>query len=150
CLAALDLHAPEVAAEARQAMAGAARDGDRVRPAPEAFARAPSISIDHAVMEKADKVAVAPVEMGWSDLGSFDALYELAAKDDDGNALAGEAIAIGSRNCLLRGEGARVVALGVEDLIVVAAGRDVLIVPRGQSQKVREAAKEMEKKGGDG
>ncbi|MDB5691271.1 MAG: mannose-phosphate guanylyltransferase, partial [Alphaproteobacteria bacterium] len=120
------------------------RDGARLRPDAAAFAAAPAASIDRAVMEKAGRVAVAPVEMGWSDVGSWDAVHALGPRDADGNLLAGDVVAPDSRNCLIRSDGPVVVALGVEDLIVVATERAVLVVRRGESQRVGEALDALE------
>jgi len=117
-------------------MAQAARLGRRILPDAVAFAASPSVSIDYAVMEKSDRVAVVPVTMGWSDVGSWDALFALD-RDADGDAHSGDVIAIDTRDCLIRSDGIRIAAIGVEDLIVVASGNDVLILPRGRSQDVR-------------
>jgi mannose-1-phosphate guanylyltransferase/mannose-1-phosphate guanylyltransferase/mannose-6-phosphate isomerase len=108
------------------------------------FASAPAASIDTALMEKAEKVAVVPASMGWSDIGSWDALYMLGVRDVDGNLLEGDVVAPASRNCLVRSDGPVVVALGVEDLVIVATERAVLVVPRGESQRVREAIAALE------
>ena len=148
-LAALDRDSPGIAAAARQAMDAARRDGARVFPDAEAFAASPSDSIDYAVMEKAERVAVVPVAMAWSDVGSWDALHAISDMDADGNAHGssgtGEVIAIDTHDCLVRSDGVRVALVGVSDLIVVASGDDVLILPRGRSQEVKaliEAMKE--------
>jgi mannose-1-phosphate guanylyltransferase/mannose-1-phosphate guanylyltransferase/mannose-6-phosphate isomerase len=109
-----------------------------------AFETAPAVSIDKAVMEKAARVAVVPAAMGWSDVGSWEALHALGPVDGNGNLLAGDVVAPDSRGCLVRSEGPVVVALGVEDLVVVATERAVLVVPRGQSQRVREAIDALE------
>jgi mannose-6-phosphate isomerase-like protein (cupin superfamily) len=90
-------------------------------------------------MEKAEKVAVAPVSMGWSDVGSWDALHDLAAKDNGGNAVAGDVIAIDTRDCLIRSDGPLVAAIGISSLSVVATDDAVLVMPRGQSQDVKRA-----------
>jgi mannose-1-phosphate guanylyltransferase/mannose-1-phosphate guanylyltransferase/mannose-6-phosphate isomerase len=142
-LAALDAHAPEIAAAVRAAMEGAVRDGPVVHPDRQAFAASPSDSIDYAVMEKADRVAVAPVSMGWSDVGSWDALHDIAAKDDGGNAVSGDVIAIGTQDCLLRSEGPLVAAIGVSGLSVIATDDAVLVMPRGQSQEVKRAVEKL-------
>ena len=81
-LAELGRHAPEMLAAARAAMEGARREGDRIVPDADAFAASPAQSIDYAVMEKAERVAVVPVAMGWSDVGSWDALHALAERDE--------------------------------------------------------------------
>ena len=146
-LGALAIHDPKMLAACQHAMDAARRDGARVYPDAAAFAAAPSDSIDYAVMEKADRVAVVPVSMGWSDLGSWDALHEISDVDGDGNAHAtaegGEVIAIDTANCLVRSDGVRIAMVGVADLIVVASGNDVLILPRGRSQEVKALIEKM-------
>ncbi|MDR6787792.1 mannose-1-phosphate guanylyltransferase/mannose-1-phosphate guanylyltransferase/mannose-6-phosphate isomerase [Sphingomonas sp. BE138] len=136
-LAALERHAPDMLSAVRDACAKARREGVRVYPDAEAFAASPSDSIDYAVMEKADRVAVVPVTMGWSDVGSWDALHAISEGDARGNVVHGEVIMLDSSNCLARSDGVRVAMVGVEDLIVVASGNDVLILPRGRSQDVK-------------
>jgi mannose-1-phosphate guanylyltransferase len=141
-LAALSVHAPDMLAAAQKAMAEARREGARIWPDAEAFAASPADSIDYAVMEKAAKgdgrVAVVPVAMGWSDLGSWDALHAISKRDAGGNACSAEVIAIDTENCLVRSEaGKRVALVGVRDLIVVVDGDDVLVLPRGRSQEVK-------------
>jgi mannose-1-phosphate guanylyltransferase/mannose-1-phosphate guanylyltransferase/mannose-6-phosphate isomerase len=132
--------APDVLDAASGAMAGPVELQGVVRPDPERFARSPSVSIDYAVMEKDARVAVVPVEMGWSDIGSWDSLHALSEQDARGNVAAGPAVLIDSDNCLVHSAGRRVVALGVSDLIVVVGEDEVLILPRGESQRVKEAA----------
>ncbi len=140
-LAALAAEAPAILTAARAAIDGASRAGDHIVPALDAFATSPSDSIDYAVMERRagrseGRVAVVPVDMGWSDVGSWDALYTLNA-GADGDAHRGDIIAIDTEHCLVRSDGIRIAAVGVSDLIVVASGRDILIMPRGRSQEVK-------------
>ncbi len=148
-LGALAVHAPEMLTACQHAMTDARRDGFRIFPDADAFGAAPLDSIDYAVMEKAEQVAVVRVSMGWSDLGSWDALHEISEHDADGNAHAGqndgEVIAINTHNCLVRSDGARVAMIGVEDLIVVASGNDILILPRGRSQEVKALIEAMKR-----
>jgi len=134
---ALARHAPEMLAAARSSLEGAPRSGVRIEPEEAAFAASPSDSIDYAVMEKADRVAVAPVRMGWSDVGSWDALYELGAKDAALNSVRGDVRLLGSRGNLVRSDGLRISASGIDNLIIVASGNDVMILPRGSSQDAR-------------
>ncbi|HEY1606874.1 MAG TPA: sugar phosphate nucleotidyltransferase [Allosphingosinicella sp.] len=141
---ALAAHAPEVLAGVRASLAAARRAGSRLSPDAQGFAAIPAVSIDHAVMEKADRVALLPVSMGWSDLGSWDAVHALGPRDANGNLLAGDVVAPDSHDCLVRSDGPVVVALGVEDLIVVATERAVLVVRRGESQRVTEALDALE------
>jgi mannose-1-phosphate guanylyltransferase len=135
-LRALAEFAPAMLDAARASMTAATRTGQRVLPDTDAFALSPSDSIDYAVMEKAERVAVIPVSMGWSDIGSWDALHTLNA-DAVGNAHSGDVVALDTANCLFSSDGIRIAAVGVSDLIVVASGDSVLILPRGQSQDVK-------------
>jgi mannose-1-phosphate guanylyltransferase/mannose-1-phosphate guanylyltransferase/mannose-6-phosphate isomerase len=145
-VAGLELHAPDILHAVRASLAAARREQNCVYPDPDLFAAVRSQSIDYALLEPHDRVAVVPVDMDWSDLGSWDALYELAAKDAADNALAGPvAAAADTRGCLLHSSGPKVVTLGVEDLIVVATAEAVLVLPRSQSQRVREAVDALRK-----
>jgi mannose-1-phosphate guanylyltransferase len=145
-LGALASYAPAMLAAAQDAMEKGRRDGARIWPEAEAFAASPSDSIDYAVMEKAPRVAVVPVDMGWSDVGSWDALHAISEADERGNVVRGDVVAIDTRNCMVRAEAGRRVALvGVSDLIVVASGDDILILPRGRSQEVKTILAAMEK-----
>src|SRR3984893_16158860 len=128
---------PDMVTACRRALAGARRDSDFVRLDKEAFAACDSDSIDYAVMEKTRCAAVVPVTMGWSDVGSWDALWEMSEKDSDGNSLAGDIVAEGTRNCYLRSEAGLVAAIGVEDLVVVATADAVMVAPRERTQEVK-------------
>ena len=140
---------PAMLEAARTAMERARRDGRRIFPDADAFAAAPDQSIDYAVMEKADRVAVVPVAMQWSDVGSWDALHAISEQDSAGNAHrgleTGEVIAIDTSGCLVRSDRARVALVGVKDLIVVASGDDILILPRGRSQEVKKLIEAMKR-----
>ena len=92
------------------------------------------------------RFAVVPVAMGWNDVGSWDALHATSDTDDDGNAhrsTGGEVIALETTNCLVRSDGVRIAMVGVSDLVVVASGNDVLILPRGRSQEVKKLIEAM-------
>ncbi len=141
-LGALAVHAPDMLAAAQKAMVAAQRMGNQIVPNEAAFAACPADSIDYAVMEKADRVAVVPVSMGWSDVGSWDALYDLALKDAAGNALTGPVRIDAASSNLIHAEGIRVSVHGVSGVIVVANGKEVMVIPRGQSQIVRDLAKD--------
>jgi mannose-1-phosphate guanylyltransferase / mannose-6-phosphate isomerase len=128
---------PDMLAACRQALAEARCDDDFVRLDKVAFAECPADSIDYAVMEHTALAAVVPVTMGWSDLGSWDALWETAAKDGDGNALAGNVLAEDTKNSYIRSEAGLVAALGVEDMVVIATQDAVMLAPRDRAQDVR-------------
>ena len=91
-------------------------------------------------MEKAPKVPVAPVSMGWLDVGSWDALHEIGHKDADGNVTWGAIRMNNSHGNLIHGHGIRDSVHHVYDLLIVANGNEVMILPRGSSQKVRDFA----------
>jgi mannose-1-phosphate guanylyltransferase/mannose-6-phosphate isomerase len=137
-LAELERQQPTIAASCSAAMAKARQDGARVHPETDAFLSSPSDSIDYAVMEGAEQVAVAPVDPGWSDVGGWAALHELGVKDDSGNVRLGDVIAIESTGNYLRSsEGKRIAVVGISDLIVVTHGDDILITPRDRAQEVK-------------
>jgi mannose-1-phosphate guanylyltransferase/mannose-6-phosphate isomerase len=128
---------PEMLAACKAALAGARSDSDFVRLDKAAFADCPSDSIDYAVMEHTKSAAVVPVGMGWSDLGSWDALWEMAARDERGNVLCGNVVAEATSNCYLRSEAGLVAAVGVADLVVVATDDAVMVAPRNRTQEVK-------------
>lgn len=115
-------------------MAAAVRDGARITLDTEAFGTSPSEPINYAVMERSDRVAVVPVAIGWSCLGSWNALRVISGRDAASNAHNGEVLAVNTRDCLVCSDGIRVWLVGVSDLIVVASGQDVLVLPCGRSQ----------------
>lgn len=138
--AALAAHAPEVLAAAEAATARAHRAGTTSLPDGAAFAAAPSISIDHAVFERAAKVAVLPVDPGWSDIGSWDALHGLGVADAQGNVAQGVTVAIDTQGCLLRAEGVVLATIGVNNLNIIATPDAVLVTARGRGEDVRTVA----------
>jgi mannose-1-phosphate guanylyltransferase/mannose-1-phosphate guanylyltransferase/mannose-6-phosphate isomerase len=137
-LAALAKHQPEMLASTRSSLATAVRSGRHVSLDPRAFAACPSESIDYAILEHEDRVACVPVSMGWSDVGSWDSLHAISPKDAGGNAVRGTALALGARDCLVHTDGPRVTLVDVNDLIVVVSQGEVMIMRRGESQKVRQ------------
>ncbi len=141
-LGVLAVHAPDMLGAAQAAMASANYQDGRIYPGEAEFAACPSDSIDYAVMEKADRVIVAPVSMGWSDVGSWDALHEIGGKDGGGNTTIGHVRLSESSGNLIHADGIRVSVHGVDDLIIVANGKEILIMPRGTSQKVRDFARD--------
>jgi mannose-1-phosphate guanylyltransferase/mannose-1-phosphate guanylyltransferase/mannose-6-phosphate isomerase len=128
---------PDMVAACRNALATAQRDSDFVRLGREAFAGCDSDSIDYAVMEHTRRAAVVPVSMGWSDVGSWDALWEMGDKDQHGNSIEGNVVAEDARNCYLRSEAGLVAAIGIEDLVVVSTADAVMVAPRNRTQDVK-------------
>jgi mannose-1-phosphate guanylyltransferase/mannose-6-phosphate isomerase len=111
----------------------------------ELFARCPSISIDYAVMERADNTAVVASDFGWSDIGSWKAISELYESDESGNSIKGKAIMVGSRDCFVQSEERVVAAVGVKDLVIVDTGDAVLVADRNQAQDVKEVVTQLAK-----
>ena len=101
------------------------------------FPALPSVSIDYAVMERLDGLATVPLDSGWSDLGSWEALTEVIPADAEGNRMRGDVMAVDARDNLLFADEGQVVALGVENLVIVRTADTVLVMPRERSQDVR-------------
>jgi len=139
-LSELQRYASEIHDACQQAMGQSERDGLEIRPDPDALAASPSTSIDYAVMEHSGRIAVAPVELDWSDVGSWASIYELADKDPDENVVDGSSVLLDSKGCLVRSNGPKVTGIGIEDLVIIATADHVLVVPRSEAQRVREAA----------
>ena len=133
----LEIHAPAVLSAVRGSVEKAALDADFIRLEAGAFAQSPQISFDYAVMEKTDKAAVFAVDYQWSDIGSWDAVYELLAKDPSNNAIAGRGVIVDGQNNLIHAPERLVAMVGVHDLIVVATPDAVLVAKRGQAEKIK-------------
>ncbi len=149
-LEALEAHAPEVAEPVAAAAASLLAEGLFMRPDADAFAAVPSISIDYAVMERSSAVSVVPVDMGWSDVGSWDALWRVTVPDSDGNVLRGSGALVHCRDSMVRNDnGPFVAALGLENMIVVATADAVLIAPRNRAEEIRKVVDRIEAEGLD-
>ena len=111
------------------------------------FPKAPSISIDYGVMEKARRVACVEADVGWSDLGSFGALPEVRAVDKAGNVVEGAAVLIDCRDCVVLAGKRPVAVVGMVEAVVVDSGDALLVVPRDRCQNVREVVAELRRKG---
>jgi mannose-1-phosphate guanylyltransferase/mannose-6-phosphate isomerase len=137
---------PDVADGAKRAFDAAVVDGDFVRLDRQAFIACPADSIDYAVMERTDAAMVLPVDIGWSDLGSWSALWDVASRDADGNATLGDVIAIDSRNSYVHAR--RLVALvGVDDLVVVETDDAVLVARKDRVQQVKDVVARLKDAG---
>ncbi|HTJ82679.1 MAG TPA: sugar phosphate nucleotidyltransferase, partial [Polyangiaceae bacterium] len=146
-LAAVRAHAPELAAKVGE-LDAAARAGDESAVLARVFPEMPSISVDYAVMEKLERIAVVRGDFGWSDVGSWQAAYELAPHDGDGNTTSEGAFFIDAKGNHVVGASASkaIVLLGVEDLVVVETEDALLVAPRSRSQDVRAAVELLAKK----
>src|SRR5476651_1968232 len=129
---------PEMAAAIADAVKNATDDLGFVRLQPEAFARAPQKSIDYAVMEKTERAAVIAGDFRWSDIGSWDALFDITPPDAQGNVVHGPVVTTDTANCVVYSDGRLTAVIGIEDLVVVSTSDAVMVVPRARSQEVRE------------
>ncbi len=139
----LGQHRPDILEACRAAFAGAARDLDFTRLDAGAFAACPAESVDYAVMENTESAAVVPMDAGWSDVGSWSALWDLAEKDDNDNLLRGDVLAEDSAGCLVRADSRLVGLLGVRDLVVVDTDDAVLIADKERVQEVKKLVQSL-------
>jgi mannose-1-phosphate guanylyltransferase/mannose-6-phosphate isomerase len=136
-LQALELHAPDILAACRQAMAGAVQDGIFVRPEAKSFAACRSESIDFAVMERHQNMVMLPFDGIWSDVGSWNAIAELTAPDEDNNRISGDGFAIGARDTFIHAPHRPVVALGTADLLIIDTPDALLVAAKSCAEKVK-------------
>ena len=129
---------PDMTAAIRAAVANAGTDLDFLRLQPEAFARAPQKSIDYAVMERTDRAAVVVGNFPWSDIGSWDALFDITKPDRQGNVVQGEVVTMDATGCVVHSDERLTALVGVKDLVVVSTSDAVMVVPRSRAQDVRE------------
>jgi mannose-1-phosphate guanylyltransferase/mannose-1-phosphate guanylyltransferase/mannose-6-phosphate isomerase len=132
----LAAHRPAIAEAARAAVAAGRQDGRRFHPDAALFAAIESESVDYAVMENTARAAMVPADMAWSDIGNWQALHAARARDASGNCTAGPVELVDCRNVLVDSDGPRVSVIGLEDVIVVVDGNDVLVTTAAGTQKV--------------
>ena len=142
-LESLKRYAPEVHAAASRVWAATDRSQSPIEFPAELFSECPSISIDYAVMEKAENTAVVASDFGWSDIGSWKAISELYESDEAGNRIKGKAIMVGSTDCFVQGGERIVAAVGVKNLVIVDTGDAVLVADRNQAQDVKEVVTQL-------
>ncbi|HEX3711000.1 MAG TPA: mannose-1-phosphate guanylyltransferase/mannose-6-phosphate isomerase [Pseudolabrys sp.] len=129
---------PEMAEAIEASVAKATTDLGFLRLQPDDFARAPQKSIDYALMERTDRAAVVAGDFRWSDIGSWDALFDITPRDSQGNVVHGPVVSLDAANCVLHSDGRLIAAAGVNDLVVVSTSDAVMVVPRARAQEVRE------------
>jgi mannose-1-phosphate guanylyltransferase len=146
----LEFHSPELFDAAKRANL-AAEPAPLLQPTVEAMLEIPSLSIDYAVMEKSKNIRVVPCEPGWSDLGSFDALYSEAVKaTKNKNAVfAPQSLVVDSEGCLVMGEEKPIVIDGLKDIIIIDTKNALLIMKRGESQRVKSLYAKIKEKWSD-
>jgi mannose-1-phosphate guanylyltransferase/mannose-6-phosphate isomerase len=120
------------------ALADASTDLGFVRLSPKAFAGAPQKSIDYAVLEHTDRAAVIAGDFRWSDIGSWDSVFDVVKSDESGNAVHGNVVTADVRNCIIHSADRLTAVLGAENLVIVSTADAVLVVPRDRAQKMRD------------
>ena len=146
-LAEMERHSPEVLEAVRAAVAGRTQDLDFIRLAPDAFAGCPSISLDYAVAERTSLGAVVAADIGWSDVGSWGALWELGARDAAGNVAIGDVLLEGAENCYARSDGIVTAVVGLKDAVVVVTEDAVLAMHRDRAQDVKKVVDRLKAAG---
>lgn len=153
-LSLLQRHRGDLAATTQAAWAARRMDGSFLRPGAQEFARIPAISVDHAVLvaestagERCVDMRVVPMQAGWNDLGSWQAVWQSGAKDAQGNASVGDALVQGSRNTLVHATSRLVAVVGMDDVIVVETADAVLVVSQAHAQDIRDVVGELQRRG---
>ena len=137
-LKALEEFAPEIYSAAENAMNAANSDMDFIRVGIEEFKKCPADSIDYAVMEKVSNAVVIPVDIGWSDVGSWSALHDIGDQDENNNILIGDTKCVSTTNCYVRAETKLVTTLGIEDIIIVDTEDALLVANKNHVQGIKE------------
>lgn len=143
-LSEMERHAPEMLTAARAAMSAARHTESAILPDLDSFEGCPANSIDYAVMEKTERAAVVPGDLGWSDLGSWSALWQVSEdQDENGNVLIGDVAAIDTANCYVRSSGNLVATVGVENLVIVATDDAVVVAARDRSEDIKSVVDQL-------
>jgi len=137
-------HAPDIEACCRQAYAGSEKDQDFIRIAESEFLACRSESIDYAVMEKTDRAAMLSLDAGWSDLGAWNAVWEHAPKDEQGNVISGDVLSVATGNSYIQAQSRLVAALGVEDAVIVETPDAVLVADKARAQQVKDIVAQLQ------
>ncbi|HBN90762.1 mannose-1-phosphate guanylyltransferase/mannose-6-phosphate isomerase [Rheinheimera aquimaris] len=138
---------PDIYAACEAAMTEQVADLEFVRVNKTAFEACPSDSIDYAVMEKTEHAVAVPLDAGWNDVGGFAALWQVSAKDSDGNVLCGDVLALDSENSYVRSDDKLVAAIGVKDLVVISTKDAVMVAHKDQAQQVKQIVNQLAQMG---
>lgn len=145
----LAMHRPEMASALSDCFATRDQDFDFIRIDAEAFTRCPSESIDYAVMENTGRAAMVEIDVGWSDIGAWDSLWEVSGKDDRGNVVRGDVMTENVNNSLIRAEHRLVSVAGLDDVVVVETADAVLVLSKNDAQSVKQIVARLNKDGRD-
>ncbi|WP_372628115.1 mannose-1-phosphate guanylyltransferase/mannose-6-phosphate isomerase [Arsukibacterium sp.] len=146
-LAELEKFAPEIVKACQLAVTTASQDLDFVRVDKDAFSTSPADSLDYAVLEKSDNTVMVPLNAGWSDVGSYDALWDVMAKDAQGNACRGDVMLEATRNSYINAEEKLVAVIGLDNVIVVETKDAVLVANKNDIQQVKSIVQRLQSYG---
>jgi mannose-1-phosphate guanylyltransferase len=138
---------PDILEACKKSMAGTANDMDFLRVDRSAFEACPDESVDYAVMEKTESAVVIPLDAGWSDVGSWSALWEIKDKDESGNVTEGDVIALGTDSSLIMAKDRLVTTLGVSNLIVIDTPDALLVADKNHIQEVKRIVSQIKESG---
>lgn len=138
---------PDIYSACEKAVAGTSRDLDFTRLGEQDFRACPAQSIDYAVMEHTRKACVVPVDMGWSDIGSWSELWKVSEKDADGNVISGDVFAEDTHGSFIKTDGKMIATIGVRDMVIVDTGDTVLVAPKDRSQDIRTIVDKLDEEG---
>ena len=142
-IAELERHAPDVLASVRLSVAARRQDLDFIRLGEAEFAACPNISLDYAVAERTDRAVVVPAALGWSDVGSWSALWELGKQDSAGNVASGDVLMEGATNCYVRSDSLLTAVVGLDNVVVVVTDDAVLAMHRDRAQDVKKIVERL-------
>ena len=143
----LDKYSPEIVTATQHSVHDAINDLDFVRLEDNHFITSPSESIDYALMEKTDQAVVVPLNAGWSDVGSWSALYDIGEKDENGNLINGDALIEESTRCYIHADYHMIAAIGVEDLVIIDTPDATLVSSRDKVQQVKQIVEKLQTQG---
>lgn len=146
-LSELEEQRPDILAVCTQAMEKASVDIDFIRPDAEVFKTCPEDSIDYAVMEKTGSAVVVPIDCGWSDVGSWSALWAVSDKDANGNTTKGDVLALESKNCFIQSDRKLIATLGLEDVVVVESDDAIMVADKSRVQDVKAIVAQLKEQG---
>lgn len=138
---------PKVASACKRSLANSTRDLGFLRLEEKSFKECPKISIDYAIMEQTNKAVVVPVDMGWSDIGSWSELWAISDKDQGGNVITGDVFAEDTTGSLIKTYNKMVATVGLQDMVVVDTGDTVLVAPKERAQDIGAVVQRLEKEG---
>jgi mannose-1-phosphate guanylyltransferase/mannose-1-phosphate guanylyltransferase/mannose-6-phosphate isomerase len=142
-LAEFSRHAPDILKHATEAVSHGRWENSVLQLERGSYDSSPSIALDHAIMERTDRAVVVPAAFDWADVGSWSALWEMARRDDAGNAVSGSVLTADTNNSYVRSEGPLVATIGVSDLVVVATPDAVLVAQRDQAEAIKALAERL-------